>query len=218
MYVLVQGLAQYKYNPYNAAIFDVALYSNSTVLQDLIPVPGGSKQFYSKSTLTQIGGAVDISGTQTDATVSWTGTGNGNDTYSVYKFYGNMPLSTSGFINYTACGAATFMKNLGTVEADASGAATYKETNLAGAKTSFTIVANRIGGYSTAYGPISVGGISHLFRIFVNLNRRKYVISSYCLYPSLYNNCIQSIKNIHFQIYIIGFFIYTNVIMYSGYD
>jgi len=154
--VTAESSSTYTTEPTYSAKFDALIYSNINIKNNLVPsLPNDGEVDSSYN---------DNSGTT--ATVTWSITGNPNDTYRIYTTDNSID-SDSGYIDYTACGAQEFLTEVTssltiTTNGDQS-SVTFDGLDRNTQKT-VVIIADRTqkGGYKTAYKVLTIGGSSTL--------------------------------------------------------
>jgi len=156
-YVSAQGQYTASNSLNAAAMFDVYFYNGDyQILNSLVPNPGNNGELV----------ATPISklkrGQKQTITLSWAGTGNANDTYTVYTHVGS--LDSAGAQTQTGCG----VKNTGLMT-PANVTITQTDTNKYSAVLTnvdpkkdlvFNVVVERKGGYINAYTATTYNGSS----------------------------------------------------------
>lgn len=134
-----------------AAKFDVGIYNTNTneaQYNALVPVPGN-------------GGVTEnsLSNERSNPTLTmiWTGTGHVNDTYSVWKYSGEIP---SPVIFWTACGVKESFEEVNLNIEEVSSNRYRAVIPMSGIKERFTavILVERPGGYMATYSSLEVNG------------------------------------------------------------
>jgi len=130
-----------------SAIVDVYYYSGTFDVRDtLVPHPGNNGELVATPEIKKL-----KKGQKQTIDLSWAGTGNSNDTYTVYTHVGT--LDGTGALTQTGCGVRTVLN-------PSNVSITQPQTNrfaatLAGVDPKqdlvFNIVVERQGGYSNAY-------------------------------------------------------------------
>jgi len=151
-YVLIKGRGQFAGSDVYSSIMDVLLFTSNDQYEALVPQPG------SEGTVqTKLKDAVKKRDKQ-ELTMTWTGTGNANDVYSVWIYEGKTP-DNSGFLYATGCGVKYYMTQRTDVTIKDNGDGTYTTvvTGLDPVEAStVVIVVDRPSGYTNSYRAILV--------------------------------------------------------------
>jgi len=174
-YFLMHGLSTYPSRPNISAVFDFIVYSSSDLLSELVPLPGNGGKLSASLTKAK------TSDDPVDLTVSWTSTGNGNDTYSLWRWDSKADPQLSGFNPYTGCGVKSFMTLISpSVYSLSVSDSTYSAKLSSISRTDpfyLNVVVDRQGGYSAVYNPLIVNGLNCLVpSLFVLILASTFII------------------------------------------
>jgi len=163
-YVVAVGTTSvWSANPSVAGTFDILVYNTPTLLSDLVPVPGNNGVISVQST------KADSSDGTASVSISWTGTGNPNDNYTVMQYPGTI-ASNSGYSTYTGCGVQYFMtpvdqSHLTMEQNNEALSATISELDSKAIIT-LSVLIQRAGGYISVYEPLNVNGAGTIAPLF----------------------------------------------------
>lgn len=159
-YFSMQGTSTYSSFGNISAVFDFLAYTNVDVLNELVPTPGnGGLISFSLSKAASSSDPVDL-------TVIWEGTGNENDSYSLWRWNSKVDPQNSGYNPYTGCGVKSFMTlvspaNYGLSVSDQTYTVTYPKLSRTD-PFYLSILVERSGGYSAVYIPLIVNGVNYI--------------------------------------------------------
>jgi len=127
--------------------FDMLVFSRLEDFDRVYPYPGASGAL--------AGAYVDTE--HTAVKLTWEGTGNPNDTYSVYYFNGSVSDS-SGHLTAGGCGVLDFMTDSQATITSNGNVYSTKLSSIKGKVITVSVLVKRLGGYLSAYNQLTVGG------------------------------------------------------------
>jgi len=148
-YALIQGLYDsWTEQPSVSASFDILVYNDDAILNSLVPTPGD-------------GAALQVDLANGDksiqVTLSWTGTGNSLDSYTVVEYKGIIN-ENSGYLTNTACALELAFSAVSGVTITQNGdsfTTTFSDDNGQD-EIHYAVIVSRTGGYKSSYQPVVV--------------------------------------------------------------
>jgi len=175
--ILAQGIQTYSGAPLASAKFDMAIFLTEDSFDLQVPSPGGSGKL--------TGSLLDNvkKGERQQLSLQWIGTGNPNDTYTVYQYdNGANPISdSSGFIQTSGCGILEFMTPVAglDIKNDGNQLSTTVSDLDPEEEFLFAVLVQRSGGYLNSYKVLRVNDSP--------VNKFSVVTIAFCLLLSLFS-------------------------------